>query len=65
MPAKSRYWKQTFNIRGTVAKLASLGLVVQVTNGKGQMPAWKNTLEDEEIKAVAEYVFATAGADAW
>lgn len=29
----------------------------QVENGKGAMPAWDGTLDDEEIAAVAEYVF--------
>jgi Cytochrome C oxidase, cbb3-type, subunit III len=37
----------------------------QVTNGKGQMPAWDGTLDEDEIEAVANYVYATANADAW
>jgi mono/diheme cytochrome c family protein len=38
---------------------------MQIQNGKGQMPAWDGTLDDEEIEAVANYVYATAGANAW
>lgn len=38
---------------------------VQIQNGKGQMPAWEGTLDDEEIEAVGNYVYATAGANAW
>lgn len=38
---------------------------MQVTNGKGQMPAWSPTLDDDEIQAVSEYVLATASKDAW
>lgn len=40
-------------------------LCVQIINGKGQMPAWKDTLEDEEIAAVAEYVYATSTSNGW
>jgi mono/diheme cytochrome c family protein len=29
------------------------------------MPAWKDTLDDDEIEAVSNYVFETAKADAW
>jgi mono/diheme cytochrome c family protein len=42
-----------------------LGGGVQVQNGKGAMPAWKDTLDDDEIEAVANYVFETAKADGW
>ena len=38
---------------------------MQVTNGKGAMPAWGNILDDEEIAAVAKYVFDTATAGSW
>jgi mono/diheme cytochrome c family protein len=37
----------------------------QVTNGKGAMPAWGNVLDDEEIDAVANYVFETSSAGKW
>ena len=29
------------------------------------MPAWGNVLDDEEIDAVAKYVFDTASAGTW
>jgi mono/diheme cytochrome c family protein len=29
------------------------------------MPAWGNVLDDEEIEAVAKYVFDTSSADKW
>lgn len=35
-------------------------MCVQVTNGKGAMPAWDGTLSEEEIAAVAAYVYKTA-----
>lgn len=38
---------------------------LQIQNGKGQMPAWEGNLEDDEIEAVANYVYATAGQNAW
>lgn len=38
---------------------------LQIQNGKGQMPAWEGTLDDDEIEAVGNYVYATAGANAW
>eukprot|EP00892_Ulva_mutabilis_P005889 jgi/Ulvmu1/3672/UM017_0086.1 len=37
-------------------------ILYQVQNGKGQMPAWEGVLEDEEIDAVSNYVYATAQA---
>lgn len=40
-------------------------IVYQVQNGKGAMPAWENVLEEEEIEAVANYVFDTASAGSW
>ena len=36
-------------------------VVTRVTNGKGQMPSFKGTLSDAQIKAVAEYVSKVAG----
>jgi mono/diheme cytochrome c family protein len=38
---------------------------MQVQNGKGAMPAWKDALDEDEIEAVANYVFATATNNAW
>ena len=32
-----------------------------ITNGKGAMPAFKGKLSDEQIKAVADYIAASAG----
>lgn len=40
-------------------------IVNQVTNGKGAMPAWGNILDDEEIEAVANYVFDNANTGKW
>lgn len=40
-------------------------IVNQVVNGKGQMPAWKDSLSPEDIKAVAAYVYTQADTDAW
>ena len=37
----------------------------QVENGKGAMPAWSGTLDDDEIQAVAAYVFDQASGDKW
>lgn len=37
----------------------------QVQNGKNQMPAWEDNLEEEEIQAVAEYVYDQATNDKW
>ncbi|KAG2441630.1 hypothetical protein HXX76_003250 [Chlamydomonas incerta] len=40
-------------------------IVYQVENGKGAMPAWQDRLSEEEIQAVAEYVFKQASDAAW
>jgi len=32
-----------------------------VTNGKGQMPSFKGTLDQQQIEAVADYVSSSAG----
>lgn len=37
----------------------------QVRNGKGAMPAWEGRLDDDEIVAVAAYVFDQASGDKW
>lgn len=37
----------------------------QVNNGKGGMPAWEDTLDPEEIEAVANYVLNNAIDVAW
>ncbi len=37
----------------------------QVENGKGAMPAWEGTLDDDEIQAVAAYVYDQASGDKW
>ncbi len=34
-------------------------------NGKGAMPAWEDTLDEEEIEAVAKYVYDTAERGGW
>jgi hypothetical protein len=39
--------------------------LVQVENGKGAMPAWAGRLDDDEIQAVAEYVYKQALDKAW
>lgn len=36
-------------------------IVDRVTNGKGGMPAFKDSLSEEEIEAIADYVFSVAG----
>ncbi|QCJ44397.1 c-type cytochrome [Bacillus sp. S3] len=36
-------------------------IIKQVKNGKGQMPPFKDTLSDDEIKAVSEYVKSLGG----
>lgn len=38
---------------------------MQVTNGKGAMPAWGDVLDEDEIVAVAEYVFKQSTAAGW
>eukprot|EP00878_Enallax_costatus_P000181 GHUV01000235.1.p1 GENE.GHUV01000235.1~~GHUV01000235.1.p1 ORF type:complete len:163 (+),score=50.59 GHUV01000235.1:158-646(+) len=40
-------------------------IVYQVENGKGAMPAWEGTLDDDEIQAVAAYVYDQAAGDKW
>ena len=40
-------------------------IIHQVENGKGAMPAWANRLDEDEIQAVAEYVYNTALNAAW
>lgn len=37
----------------------------QVTNGKNAMPAWGDRLSEDEIQAVAAYVFDQASGDKW
>jgi mono/diheme cytochrome c family protein len=44
---------------------AYLPSVVQVENGKGAMPAWEGTLDDDEIQAVSAYVYDQASGDKW
>jgi cytochrome c6 len=36
-----------------------------VTNGKNGMPAWEDTLSEEQIQAVAAYVFDQASNSKW
>jgi mono/diheme cytochrome c family protein len=36
-------------------------VVDRVTNGKGQMPSFKGTLDEQQIQAVADYVSSSAG----
>jgi len=38
------------------SKLTKSEIVLQVTNGKGMMSAYKNLLSEEEIEHVSEYV---------
>jgi cytochrome c6 len=40
-------------------------ITYQVENGKGAMPAWADRLDEDEIAAVAAYVFETASNNAW
>ncbi|KXZ46603.1 hypothetical protein GPECTOR_42g814 [Gonium pectorale] len=40
-------------------------IIYQVENGKGAMPAWSDRLSEEEIQAVAEYVYKQASEAAW
>ncbi len=37
----------------------------QVENGKGVMPAWSGLLTEEEIQAVAAYVYKQASEALW
>jgi cytochrome c6 len=36
-----------------------------VENGKGAMPAWADRLDEDEIEAVANYVYQQASNNAW
>ena len=36
-------------------------LIQVITNGRGGMPAWRNELSAEEIRAVAQYVSEISG----
>jgi len=36
-------------------------VIDRVTNGKGQMPSFKGTLDEQQIQAVADYVSSSAG----
>jgi cytochrome c6 len=38
---------------------------IQVENGKGAMPAWAGTLDEDEIQAVAAYVYDQAQGSKW
>lgn len=42
-----------------------LSCTVQVKNGKGQMPAWAESLSPEDIQAVAAYVYTQAEGNLW
>eukprot|EP00798_Chlamydomonas_sp_ICE-L_P005015 gene5015-34800_t len=37
----------------------------QINNGKGPMPAWEDTLEEEEIAALAQYVMSQSTVSGW
>jgi mono/diheme cytochrome c family protein len=43
------------------AKPSKALVVDRVTNGKGQMPSFKGSLDEQQIEAVAEYVSSSAG----
>jgi mono/diheme cytochrome c family protein len=43
------------------AKPSKALVVSRVTNGKGQMPSFKSSLDAQQIEAVAEYVSSVAG----
>ena len=45
--------------------LTEEAIVYQVTNGKNGMPAWEDVLSEEEIQAVASYVYDQATNDKW
>ncbi len=47
------------------AKMHALCAAVQVTNGGGGMPAWDGILDEEEIVAVANYVYDQASGNKW
>ena len=38
---------------------------LQVWNGKNQMPAFADVLDEDEVKDVAEYVYNTSLANGW
>jgi cytochrome c6 len=38
---------------------------LQVQNGKNAMPAWEDRLDEDEINAVAAYVFDQATNNKW
>ena len=40
-------------------------IIRQVENGKNAMPAWAGRLSEEEIQAVAAYVYDQASGDKW
>lgn len=40
-------------------------ITYQVENGKGAMPAWDGTLDDDEIQAVSAYVYDQATGSKW
>ncbi|KAL4856707.1 DNA primase small subunit [Chlorella vulgaris] len=40
-------------------------IVYQVENGKNAMPAWADRLDEDEIQAVAAFVFSQASGDLW
>lgn len=43
--------------------LCSLFARLKIENGKGAMPAWDESLDEDEIQAVAAYVYNQA--DKW
>ncbi len=45
--------------------LSEVSVVTQATNGKGAMPAFGDSLSEEEIQAVASYVYNQATNDLW
>eukprot|EP00889_Picochlorum_renovo_P002680 jgi/Picre1/29710/NNA_005093.t1 len=45
--------------------LSEASIVTQATNGKGAMPAFGDSLSEEEIQAVASYVYNQATNDLW
>eukprot|EP00775_Hariotina_reticulata_P002086 gene2086-2405_t len=58
--------KQVFeNNCDGLGKFTLEAIVYQVENGKNAMPAWSGTLDDDEIQAVAAYVYDTASKAAW
>lgn len=40
-------------------------ITTQIENGGGGMPAWKDNLEEDEIAAVAAYVYDKASNASW